>query len=205
VVSGLRFTADGKNLVSVDNEGTRMTWSVSRIHSQLNFKPPKLSAEELTEVWNDLAEADVFRTYRAIRYLSADPAQTLPFVQGRVKPVPAGDTDQINQLVQDLQNQNGGVRRRAMSELRKHGDAALGALVLLGNDRGNLRPVQVMIMKLERQVASPDRQRALKTVQILEKIGNDEARQMLEQLSKGAAGARLTVDAKTALERLGKK
>jgi DNA-binding beta-propeller fold protein YncE len=204
-VGALRFTADGKSLVSIDHDGTRMVWSVSRIVGQANFKPPKLNAEELTEVWNDLAESDVFRTYRAMRLLSANSAQTLPFLEQRVKAIPAGDTGQINQLLQDLQNQNAGVRRHAMSELRKHGEAALGALNSIGEDQRHNRPIQVMIAKLERQLASPDRQRAIKAVQILEKIGDDGAKQQLEKLSQGAAGARLTVDAKAALERLNKK
>ena len=47
---------------------------------------------------------------------------------------------------------------------------------------------------------APDRARALKAVQILERIGTPEAKQLLEKLAKGAAGTKLTAAAKTALD-----
>jgi hypothetical protein len=58
----------------------------------------------------------------------------------------------------------------------------------------------VMMNKLEARYATPERARALKAVQILQRIGAPEAKQLLEKLAKGAAGARLTVAAKTALD-----
>ena len=52
-----------------------------------------------------------------------------------------------------------------------------------------------------REQARPDHQRAIKAVHVLEQIGGDEARQLLESLAKGAPGAKLTVAAKSVLDR----
>jgi hypothetical protein len=66
----------------------------------------------------------------------------------------------------------------------------------------NSRAAQVLMRKLEAQYATPERARALKGVQVLEQIGNEDARQLLSQLAQGAAGTKLTVAAKTALDKL---
>jgi hypothetical protein len=55
---------------------------------------------------------------------------------------------------------------------------------------------------LEEQFATPERARSLRAVRVLEQIDNDQARELLEQLAKGAAGAKLTVAARAAVERL---
>jgi hypothetical protein len=204
-VNTLRFTSDGKSLISLEQEGLKMTWNVARIGAQAPGKLPRLTDEQLEEVWNDLAESDVFRSYRASRYLAADPERTLPFLEKRVKPIPPGETEKIKGLIQELQNQNGGARRRAMTELRKHGEAALGALNQSAEEQRHNQAVQVMIVKLEKQVASPDRQRALKAVRALENMNTDGATALLNKLSHGAPGARLTTEAKAALERIAKK
>jgi hypothetical protein len=90
-----------------------------------------------------------------------------------------------------------------MTELRtKHGEAALGALSSLAPDAMGNQAIQVLLTKLQAQYATPERARAVKAVGVLEDMGTPEARQLLDKLSKGAAGAGLTTEAKAALDRL---
>jgi hypothetical protein len=203
-IASLRFTTDGKSLISLDQEGTKLVWNASRLAAQVPTKLRKLSDAEFEEMWNDLAEADAFRGYRAHRFLAAEGERTLTFLEKHVKPVPAGDAPRLGQLIQDLQGQNASARRKAMTELRKHGEAGLGAILQVGEDQRQTQAMNVMVVKLEKQLASPERQRAIKSVRVLESIGSDGAKSLLDKLSKGAAGARLTTDAKAALERMGK-
>jgi HEAT repeat protein len=55
---------------------------------------------------------------------------------------------------------------------------------------------------LQAKYNTPQRQRDLKAVAVLEEIGTPEAKQVLMRLSKGAPGVSLTVEAKAALDRL---
>jgi hypothetical protein len=45
----------------------------------------------------------------------------------------------------------------------------------------------------------------VRAVEVLEQIGNREARQVLADLARGASAAQQTIEAKAALERLGKQ
>jgi hypothetical protein len=200
-IRALVFTPDGKQLVSFDAEGLRLAWKVDRLKLPAG-KLPALGDGEFDELWTDLAEADAFRTYRAVRYLTAEPSRAVALLRRQVQPVPPGDTQRIAQLTADLQSPSPGVRRKAMAELRKQGEAAVGALSQMAPGPQNNRAVPVLLRKLEAQGSSPDRARALKAVQVLEQIGTEDARQVLEKLAGGAAGVKLTVEAKAAAERL---
>lgn len=202
-VVGLGFLKNGKNLVTFDGSGLKLTWSVARLSRPTTAKLPHLPDEEFADLWNDLGEGDGFRTYRAIRHLSADPKRAVALLEKQLKPVPAGDAARIAQLVTDLQSPNAGTRRKAMTEMKKHGEAGLGALLALPqNQQQSHRSIQILIGRMEAEEGSAERQRSVKAVEVLERIGDGEAKALLEKLSKGAPGARLTVKAKAALERL---
>jgi hypothetical protein len=197
-VRAVVFTADGKRLVSFDGEGLKLTWSTGRIRQAAAIGLPALSDAEMEDLWDTLAEADAFHAYRAAVCLSADSARTLMLLRRHLKPVPAGDPQRIAGLIADLNNPNAGARRKAMGELRKQGEAAYGALAQLNDHRP---AVQMLLARLESQVNTPERQRAIKAVHILERIGSPEAKGLVEKLAGGAAGVPLTVEAKAALDR----
>jgi len=178
-------------------------WDARRLARGAEGKLRALSDQEFEDLWTDLAEADTFRTYRAIRHLTAEPQRALSLLKPRVQPVPAGDSQRLAKLVADLQNPNAGARRKAMAELRKSGEAGLGALYQIPENQRHMPALQMMMRKLEALVHSSERSRCLKAVQVFEQIGNDEARRLLDNLAKGAAGAKLTVESKAALDRLG--
>ena len=54
---------------------------------------------------------------------------------------------------------------------------------------------------LDRREIGSDALRQLRAIMVLERIGNQEAREALTILAKGAGDARLTREAKAALER----
>jgi hypothetical protein len=202
VVRALQFSPDGRQLIAFDNAGLRLAWSVSQVLKSARATPSRLSDGEFQALWEDLAEADAFGTYRAARHMSAEPERALTLLSKHMHPVPPGDPERIAKLVGELQNANSGVRRKALGELRKQGEAALGALTQTSGGPRHSQAAMFLANKLEAQCATPERARALKAVQILEQIGTPEARQLLEKLAGGAAGTRLTVAAKAALDRL---
>ncbi|HEY7329654.1 MAG TPA: hypothetical protein VH592_18590 [Gemmataceae bacterium] len=220
-VIALAFSPDGKELIGVDSEGTRLSWRMATLRRNCNIRLTPLDDADFADLWNELADTDLFRAYRARRHLAADAKRALPLLSRHLEPVPAGDTARIQQLVNDLSSANAGTRRKAMTELRaKHGEAALGALLQLGGGnvamgavngppgmimmKGgvNSQAAMLLLQKLQMQYDTPERQRDVMAVHVLEEIGTPEARQILMKLSKGAAGVPLTTEAKAALDRL---
>jgi WD40 repeat protein/HEAT repeat protein len=222
-VTAMVFTTDGKELIAIDSEGTRLSWKMTALRRNTNVRLVPLDDADFAELWNDLAEPDSFRVYRARRHLVADPKRSVPLLSSHLEPVPAGDKDRIQQLIKDLSSPNAGTRRKAMTELRtKHGEAALGALLQMngGNNPpgmvaggapgmvvwapggNNNQATMLLLQKLQAQYNTPERQRDVVAVGILEEIGTPEARQTLTKLSKGAAGVGLTTASKAALDHL---
>jgi len=216
-VTALVFTADGKELIAVDSEGTRLSWRMAALRRNTNVRLAPLDDADFAELWSDLADPDSFRVYRARRHLIADPKRAVPLLSSHLEPVPAGNTTRIQQLVKDLSSANPGTRRKAMTELRtKHGEAALGALMqnsggggngaMIGGPPGMIiraggnQATMLLMQKLQAKYNTPERQRDVLAVGILEEIGTPEARQTLSKLSKGAPGVGLTTAAKSALD-----
>src|SRR5262249_44026058 len=54
-------------------------------------------------------------------------------------------------------------------------------------------------------VTDKEEPQQLRGVQVLERVGTKEAKEVLQALAKGVPGARLTRDAQLALERLGRR
>lgn len=223
-VIAMVFSADGKELIAIDSDGTRLSWKMAALRRNNNVRLVSLEDGDFAELWDDLAEPDIFRVYRAKRHLVADPQRAVPLLSGHLEPVPPGDKKRIQQLIKDLSSPNAGTRRKAMTELRtKHGEAALGALleangsggnaagmapgmpggrVVMMARGGNNQATMLLLQKLQAQYDMPERQRGVVAVGILEQIGTPEARQTLTKLSKGAAGVGLTTASKAALDHL---
>ena len=100
-------------------------------------------------------------------------------------------------------------RQKATEDLEKLGPLAEPALkkVLEGQPGLETRQrVEKLIQRLESNAEPPPEQlRAIRAVRILEWLGTTESRAVLGGHAKGAPGARLTVDAQEAIERLNKR
>jgi hypothetical protein len=67
------------------------------------------------------------------------------------------------------------------------------------------RRIAHLLQKRANEFPAPGQLRALRTIEVFERIGSSEAKKVLEQLASGASKARLTRDAKASLARLAKR
>src|SRR5262249_39055791 len=122
----LAFAPDGKMLASGLADTTAVLWEVS------NTVPPsrknELSADTLKQLWADLAGTDAAKAYAALWTLSADPEQTLPFLNQHLRAAPPIDPKRIEALIAQLGHDDFARREEAERELKKLGEAAEQAL-----------------------------------------------------------------------------
>lgn len=155
----------------------------------------------------ELAGADATIAYRAVRTLTAAPRQALPLMRQRLtaaEKAPA-DSVKISRLLEELDSTEFEVREKASRDLHELGDSAESVMRRALREQPSLevrRRLEQILDKLESGGRPPDQLRMLRGVEVLERIGIPEARQVLESLARGASEARLTQEAKAALARL---
>jgi RNA polymerase sigma factor (sigma-70 family) len=202
-IVGVRFSRDGRRLLSGSSDTTGLVWDVTGGRS----RQADLSAEGLSRRWEALAADDAEKAFDARWDLAAAP-QAVAFLRRRLPPVPAPAPGRIAGLVRDLDGETFETRASASAELAKLGGQAESALAdLLGGQptAEARRRGEELLQKLR----EPDRRgpvgetlRQVRAVEVLETIGTAEAEAWLAVLAKGAPGAALTQEAAESLGRL---
>jgi WD40 repeat protein len=198
-INALVFSPDGKLLYSGGDDTSILVSDVSRVVKNIL---PAVSGPAASTAWDDLA-GDATKAYRAIHALRADPAGALPLLGKHLRPAAPVDEKRVAEWIRDLDATEFARRETASQELEKLGEGAEPALrqALRGKPSLELqRRIDGLLEKLV--VPGPEALRQLLAVEVLEHIGNDEARRMLHKLAEGAPKALLTREAKAALERL---
>jgi hypothetical protein len=203
-VQALAFTPDGKALVSGSADSTALVWDITRPAPKLEEQAPK----RLEELWAELLDADASKASRAAAALEGSPKGAAALLAERLKPVPAPDAKQVAGWAADLNADNFDAREKAAAELGKLGELARPALEEALKKRPSAelrRRAEELLGRLKPDgPLSAEELRQLRAVEVLEGVGTPEAKKLLEELAKGAPGARLTREADAALRRLGK-
>lgn len=202
-VNELAFTPDGKSVVSGGSDSTVLFWDLTKIKRPA-ASAQKLKPGDLEMHWKTLADNDAGKAFLALGALTTSPADAVAFLQERVKPAAPLDSKRVEQLLRQVGDETVQVRDQAISELRQIGeriapalDTALAAQPPLETKRRleELRD-QVTSLRLD-----GERLRVYRAVEILERIGSSQARQVLQSLATGAPGALVTTSAQAALKR----
>jgi WD40 repeat protein len=207
-VTSLAFSPDGGRLAAGLSDTTVLVWAVP---APLRRRPRarRLGAEDLARLWGDLAGGDATRAHRAVWSMADSPDDAVAFLKGRLRPVPAPDEKHLRRWIADLDSDRFAVREAASRNLEGQGELAEPALAKIVRGEGSSpearRRAKELLKKLAGPLTSPGRVRSLRTVEVLEHAGTKEARRLLNALAGGAPQARLTREAKAALERLAKR
>jgi hypothetical protein len=118
------------------------------------------------------------------------------------------DDRQVAKWLADLDSDEFAVRDKAAKELDRLVELVEPALrkALDGRPSAEVRrQVRRLLDRLQGRVATPQVLRGLRAFEVLEGIGTDEARRLLEALAKKAPAPRLVQQARAALDRLAKR
>jgi dipeptidyl aminopeptidase/acylaminoacyl peptidase len=208
-VECVRFAPDGRSLVScggltLKTSGEVRVWKLDDLAGPKEALTPK-GAEKL---WETLADKDAAKAYQAVLALGGQPKAAVPLLKEKLRPAVAADAKKLERLIADLDSDKFKVWQAAANELEKLGEAAEPALrqALKTASSADLKlRLGVVLRRLNSPLAGPDSLRMMRAVEVLEKAGTPEARKVLEALAKGTPEARLTTQARAAIQRLDRR
>jgi RNA polymerase sigma factor (sigma-70 family) len=206
-LTSLAFSADGRVLISGSEDTTGLVWDLAGKLGTKDHAGGPQTVPDFDACWADLAGGDAARAYRGMRRFLTSPAEAVPHLRRRLRPVPVVDEKRLARLIADLDSNRFAVRAAAQKELDRLGEAAAGACRKAREGRPSVevrRRLESLLGKQGHQEwdPSPQRLRALRALEVLELLGTEEAREVLKALARGAPGAQLTREAKASLQRL---
>ncbi len=187
-VSGCAFTPDGKRLVLAKADTTFELWDY-----------PLLEARSFTPIagdnWELLINPNANVGLAVVDALVADPATGLSLLKARLRPI---DPLLVKKLIAELSDEDFETRERAGDDLAKLGSQAEGALgeaATSPSPEASRRAVR-LLRGIKPSV------RTIRAVEVAERIGNAEARELLANWANRSNDLLLQSEAKAALDRI---
>ncbi len=195
------ITPDGRRFLTSHDDGTVLVWDLTSLGRNAGQAVTPLTDPVLTKFWRELASDDTAAAHVAMWELVDRPTQTLVLLKAQVKPVRAADEATVRALVAKLDANEFADREEAQKRLRELGDAALPTLRAVTNLTAEQKPrVQRLLDAATAEVLpAGERLRQVRAVVVLDRLGTADARALLKELAGGVAEARLTREAKAAL------
>jgi hypothetical protein len=158
--------------------------------------------------WNALFRPDAKTADAAIWALVRAPKDSLPYLKKHLRPAPRPEAATVRRLLGELDHDRFVVRAKAEAELERLGVLVLAELELAlkqGNPLEKQRRLEGLVRKA-RKAAEPFRSaeqvRDWRALEVLERIGTMEARQLVRELAAGAPAAPLSTAAEAVRARL---
>ena len=200
------FKPDGFALAVGYADSTILIWDLTKgkLEPQAFGKP---SDADLLSCWARLSEPDSPGAHRAIWRFIKSPQESVTFLRGRLKPIPAVSAQELEQLVADLDANEFKRRENAtlkLSELEDQAEPALQKVLAISSSPEQRRRIEALL-DVPRIVRSAEKLRTLRAIEVLEQIGTAEACELLSELAKSDPASRVFQEARASLDRLEKK
>jgi hypothetical protein len=132
------------------------------------------------------------------------PDQALPLLRDHLRAATCPPAEKLKQLLADLDSDEFAKRTAAYKELAELEELAEPAVheALKQATSSEQRRRLDKLLDISLIARSPEKLRHLRALEVLEHIGTPEARQVLETMAKGEPEARMTREAKAALDRM---
>jgi WD40 repeat protein len=205
-VLGQALSADGRLFATGLEDGTALVWDAS---AWPRAQPGGVDVGRPSpgEAWQALA-GEAGAAHEVIERLIAHPGTALELFRGRLRGEAVVDPGRLARLIVQLDDRRFQKREQATRELEDLGALAEDALkkALEGEPSLELRRRgEALLARLGRVVLTPEQARAVRAVEVLERVGGAEARKLLESLANAPGGSRVSQEARLALGRLGKR
>jgi WD40 repeat protein len=200
----LAFSPNGKALAAGMSDTTALVWDLSAFIPR-DTSPEKPSEKTLEGLWSALGSDDAGRAYAAVWALAAVPEQAVALLQKRLRPDDGATVRRARQLIAGLDSSEFAVREAASRELERLGGEVRPALRQALERRPSpetRKRLNDLLALPAGRLRGPEVLRALRAIQALDYVGAPAARQVLASLAGGSPEARVTQEAKAALERL---
>jgi hypothetical protein len=200
-VVALRFTDDGRRLISGSQDTTALVWDATGV-LEGRLSANRLTPREMEELWSTLLAEDSAASAHAVRRLSQVPAQSVPFLKERWRPAGPIAANEITRLIAELDEDQLAVREKATAQLARLGRQAEPALrrALETEPPPSVRiRIEALLGKLPRN-ESAEEARTLRVVEVLQRIGTPAARQVIESMALVATSPRVKEAARAALQ-----
>jgi DNA-directed RNA polymerase subunit F len=164
----------------------------------------------LEPLWTLLEGKDAKKAWQYIWDLTESPSEVMRILRNRLQPVKVLSKKEIQPLIQALDDAGFAKREQAMKQLTELGPQAEAALREALQEKPSIeqeKRIQQILSGIKNFNSSISTKllAEIRAIKLLEQIGTPEAKELLEELAKGAESALLTHEAKDALRRLHRK
>ncbi len=202
-VCTLAFAPNGRSLVSGSWDTTALVWDMKDRQKPGSVRGP-LSETDLERAWVALRLPDPAMAHAALWSLVESPRQAVALFAKRLRPEATRERT-AEQMIADLNSPRYALRNKATAELARLGERARPALVRAlanGPTLETRRRIEGLLEKLGRSRPNPEDLRAVRALEVLERIGTPEARHLVEALARGSGDGLLTIEARATRARL---
>jgi hypothetical protein len=197
-VTQVLFGRDPRTLLTVSRDGTALLW---------NLRPKEPGPAELTQLWKALASEDAKLAFRAW-WAMAERPDALPMLRDKLREVGgAFENDRIARRLSELDHPRFAVREAASRELavgRQALEPVLRRELALAESLEKRARLSRLLDGLSR-LRDPEQLRLLRAIAALGCSPAPEAKELLQDLSRGSALSPLTQAAQAELARSARK
>ncbi|OWK37839.1 WD40 repeat domain-containing protein [Fimbriiglobus ruber] len=201
----LNFLPRDRYLLSRHPGIPHVLWDLRGDRTEPQERP---DAAGLARAWADLTSDDAVAAFRAVRLLAQFPDLSLPLLRAKLPPVAPPDPVVVGRLVADLDADDFLKRERAGKELERLGRLVIPALQKAATHSESpevARRAHELVHRIGNQPPGNAQPVVTRALEVVEWADAPDAAKLLAHWAGGAAGARLTEEAKTALARLAVK
>jgi len=207
LLQSMTLSDDGKQLATGGADGAILVCSTAAVQP---VRPASTAAkpDDLERWWNDLGSMDGTRVALAMWSLRQAPEKAIALIRERFQPEAPPpkppSAEQMDRWIADLDDERFAVREKAHRALANAGKEALNPIQhALGKNPSD--EVRRRLTALVRGLSGPlpsEKLRPYRVLELLERIGSPQARQLLQEMGKKAADPEFRAEVNRIAEKL---